>query len=80
MAERIAPSDWMEEEVGNLAREGLRTLVVAARALSEAQYETFARAMGAAQLARVGRAEVLYIIFMYLGLRYCIRMYAYMYS
>ena len=34
MAERVASSDWMEEEVGNLAREGLRTLVVAARGLS----------------------------------------------
>eukprot|EP00962_Isochrysis_galbana_P026408 scaffold8194_cov39-Isochrysis_galbana.AAC.1 len=57
MAERIAPSDWMEEEVGNLAREGLRTLVLAIRPLTEPQYETFSRAMAAAQLSRAGRAE-----------------------
>lgn len=57
MAERVASSDWMEEEVGNLAREGLRTLVVAARDLSEPQLDAFSRAYGAAQLARAGRAE-----------------------
>eukprot|EP00965_Chrysotila_dentata_P237282 6201810-Pleurochrysis_carterae.AAC.4 len=57
MAERICPSDWMDEEVGNLAREGLRTLVVAAKALSDAQYAHFERAMKTAQLAKTNRAE-----------------------
>lgn len=59
MGERIRPSDWMEEEVGNLAREGLRTLVVAEKRLTALQYEHFAREMARARRtsARGGRAE-----------------------
>lgn len=34
-------TDWLEEEVGNMAREGLRTLVVARKVLSEEQYLDF---------------------------------------
>lgn len=34
-------TDWLEEEVGNMAREGLRTLVVARKMLSEEQYLDF---------------------------------------
>ena len=43
--ERIRRSDWMEEEAGNLAREGLRTLAVACRELTQAQYEPFISAI-----------------------------------
>ena len=59
MAERIRRSDWLEEEVGNLAREGLRTLVVACKALSQQQYDDFRGAMHAARLAKSGRAEAI---------------------
>ncbi|CAI9715878.1 probable phospholipid-transporting ATPase IIB isoform X2 [Octopus vulgaris] len=34
-------NDWLEEECGNMAREGLRTLVVAKKNLSEEQYCDF---------------------------------------
>lgn len=34
-------TDWLEEEVGNMAREGLRTLVVARKMLTEEQYLDF---------------------------------------
>ena len=51
MTERIERSDWLEEEVGNLAREGLRTLVVACKHLSAAQYEYFREALEVAKVA-----------------------------
>jgi hypothetical protein len=50
MAERIERSDWLEEEVGNLAREGLRTLVVACKHLTVSQYEQFHDALDAAKV------------------------------
>ena len=34
-------NDWLEEECGNMAREGLRTLVVAKKHLTEEQYLDF---------------------------------------
>ena len=32
-------NDWLEEETGNMAREGLRTLVVGKKVLTEEQYQ-----------------------------------------
>lgn len=37
----IEPSDWLQEEVDNLARAGLRTLVVAYKELSHEEYQHF---------------------------------------
>uniref|UniRef100_A0AAY5EKD0 Phospholipid-transporting ATPase n=1 Tax=Electrophorus electricus TaxID=8005 RepID=A0AAY5EKD0_ELEEL len=34
-------NDWLEEECGNMAREGLRVLVVAKKSLTEDQYQDF---------------------------------------
>ncbi|XP_055890293.1 probable phospholipid-transporting ATPase IIB isoform X1 [Biomphalaria glabrata] len=34
-------NDWLEEECGNMAREGLRTLVVAKKVLTDEQYQEF---------------------------------------
>ncbi|KAK2148328.1 hypothetical protein LSH36_502g02038 [Paralvinella palmiformis] len=34
-------NDWLDEECGNMAREGLRTLVVAKKSLTEEQYQDF---------------------------------------
>lgn len=34
-------TDWLEEECGNMARDGLRTLVVARKSLTEEQYFDF---------------------------------------
>ena len=55
MMDRVIGADWVEEETGNLAREGLRTLVVAVRSLSEAQYEGFAAELARARLAKTQR-------------------------
>lgn len=55
MVDRLTGADWVEEEVGNLAREGLRTLVVACRALTPAQYASFAAELSKARLAKTGR-------------------------
>lgn len=41
MAAIVQYTDWLEEEVGNMAREGLRTLVVAKKFLAEEQYLDF---------------------------------------
>ncbi|KAK7867266.1 hypothetical protein R5R35_000250 [Gryllus longicercus] len=44
-------NDWLEEECGNMAREGLRTLVVAKKALSEEQYLDFEARYNAARMS-----------------------------
>ncbi|KAF8949269.1 putative aminophospholipid-translocase [Haplosporangium gracile] len=41
MAKIVQYNDWLEEECGNMAREGLRTLVVARKRLSEEVYQEF---------------------------------------
>lgn len=41
MAGIVQYTDWLDEEVGNMARDGLRTLVVAKKVLTEEQYFDF---------------------------------------
>uniref|UniRef100_A0A8C0LEZ0 Phospholipid-transporting ATPase n=1 Tax=Canis lupus dingo TaxID=286419 RepID=A0A8C0LEZ0_CANLU len=41
MAGIVQYNDWLEEECGNMAREGLRVLVVAKKSLAEEQYQDF---------------------------------------
>ncbi|GAA5905553.1 hypothetical protein JCM8208_005769 [Rhodotorula glutinis] len=41
MARIVAYNDWLEEECGNMAREGLRTLVMARKRLSDETYRAF---------------------------------------
>lgn len=41
MSSIVQFNDWLDEEVGNMAREGLRTLVVAKKALTREQYQDF---------------------------------------
>lgn len=41
MSSIVQYTDWLEEECGNMAREGLRTLVVARKNLTEEQYLEF---------------------------------------
>jgi phospholipid-translocating ATPase len=52
MAEKVAASYWLEEEVGNLAREGLRTLVVARKLISADGYRQFEAELQAARLSK----------------------------
>ncbi|XP_050300726.1 probable phospholipid-transporting ATPase IIB isoform X2 [Anthonomus grandis grandis] len=50
-------TDWLEEEVGNMARDGLRTLVVAKKVLTEEQYLDFETRYNAARLSTVDRVS-----------------------
>ncbi|KAJ8000292.1 hypothetical protein DPEC_G00203320 [Dallia pectoralis] len=51
MASIVQYNDWLEEECGNMAREGLRTLVVAKKSLSEEQYTDFENRYNQAKLS-----------------------------
>ena len=42
MTSIVAANDWLDEETANMAREGLRTLVVGRKRLSLQQYQEFA--------------------------------------
>ena len=55
MASIVATNDWLDEETANMAREGLRTLVVARRKLSSDQYASFSAAYKEASLALYDR-------------------------
>ncbi|PSN40754.1 putative phospholipid-transporting ATPase IIB [Blattella germanica] len=44
-------NDWLEEECGNMAREGLRTLVVAKKTLTDEQYMDFETRYNAARMS-----------------------------
>jgi phospholipid-translocating ATPase len=59
MAKIVQRNDWLEEETANMAREGLRTLVVARRKLSEAAYEDFKARYHAASVRLEGRNEAM---------------------
>uniref|UniRef100_A0A674EZG9 Phospholipid-transporting ATPase n=1 Tax=Salmo trutta TaxID=8032 RepID=A0A674EZG9_SALTR len=56
MASIVQYNDWLEEECGNMAREGLRTLVVAKKSLSEEQYTDFENRFNQAKLSIHDRA------------------------
>ncbi|ODV89748.1 hypothetical protein CANCADRAFT_58598 [Tortispora caseinolytica NRRL Y-17796] len=50
MTKIVQQNDWLEEETGNMAREGLRTLVIASKKLSDELYKDFDRAYTQASL------------------------------
>ena len=55
MSSIVAANDWLDEETANMAREGLRTLVVGRRRLSLQQYQEFTAKYKHASLAFQGR-------------------------
>ncbi|KAL0943869.1 phospholipid-translocating p-type [Colletotrichum truncatum] len=55
MSSIVAENDWLDEETANMAREGLRTLVVGRKRLSYEQYQEFSSSYQAASLAISGR-------------------------
>eukprot|EP01094_Clydonella_sp_ATCC50884_P010690 TRINITY_DN20543_c0_g1_i1.p1 TRINITY_DN20543_c0_g1~~TRINITY_DN20543_c0_g1_i1.p1 ORF type:complete len:603 (-),score=158.32 TRINITY_DN20543_c0_g1_i1:134-1705(-) len=57
MTKIVQYSDWLEEECGNMAREGLRTLVFGRRIVTPEEYEEFSRAYAAAKTTMVAREE-----------------------
>ncbi|XP_037661591.1 probable phospholipid-transporting ATPase IIB isoform X6 [Choloepus didactylus] len=56
MSTIVQYNDWLEEECGNMAREGLRTLVVAKKSLTEEQYQDFESRYSQAKLSLHDRA------------------------
>ncbi|EDW76123.1 uncharacterized protein Dwil_GK14835, isoform A [Drosophila willistoni] len=55
MSTIVQYNDWLSEESGNMAREGLRTLVVAKKVLTEEQYSDFEMRYNAARLSITDR-------------------------
>ncbi|RDA91600.1 hypothetical protein CP533_4622 [Ophiocordyceps camponoti-saundersi (nom. inval.)] len=55
MSSIVAANDWLDEETANMAREGLRTLVVGRKKLSAQQYREFSSRHHEASLALAGR-------------------------
>ena len=55
MSSIVAANDWLDEETANMAREGLRTLVIGRKNLSREQYSAFATAYTQASMELVGR-------------------------
>ena len=56
MSSIVQFNDWLEEEVDNMAREGLRTLVVAKKILTPEQYSDWEQRYTAAKLSVVNRS------------------------
>ena len=57
MTSIVAANDWLDEETANMAREGLRTLVVGRKKLSTQQYQDFASAYKQASLSLQDRDD-----------------------
>ena len=55
MTSIVAANDWLDEETANMAREGLRTLVVGRKKLSNSQYREFCSTYQEASMAINGR-------------------------
>lgn len=55
MSSIVVANDWLDEETANMAREGLRTLVVGRKKLSFQQYKEFSAKYQEASLAIAGR-------------------------
>ncbi|GFS70477.1 probable phospholipid-transporting ATPase IIB [Nephila pilipes] len=51
MSSIVQYNDWLDEECGNMAREGLRTLVVAKKILTEEQYADFEARLNQAKVS-----------------------------
>ncbi|KAJ5376509.1 hypothetical protein N7509_013395 [Penicillium cosmopolitanum] len=55
MTSIVAANDWLDEETANMAREGLRTLVVGRKRLSLSQYQEFSANYKQASMSFQGR-------------------------
>lgn len=59
MTKIVAENDWLDEETGNMAREGLRTLVIARKKLSAEAWTAFEYAYKQARLQLEDRNEAM---------------------
>ncbi|KAL7275997.1 putative aminophospholipid-translocase [Rhizina undulata] len=57
MSTIVASNDWLDEECGNMAREGLRTLVVGRKKLSHQRYQEFSSRYRSASLLLQNRDQ-----------------------
>lgn len=55
----VKSNDWVEEETDNMARDGLRTLVIAKKVLSEEELGAFEDVYNRARVSLVNRAEAI---------------------
>ncbi|KAH7927189.1 phospholipid-translocating P-type ATPase [Leucogyrophana mollusca] len=62
MAKIVQRNDWLEEETGNMAREGLRTLVMARKRISPQQYAAFKQRHHEASIRLEGRNEAMAMV------------------
>ena len=59
MAKIVMRNDWLEEETANMAREGLRTLVMARKKMSQEAYDTFKQRYHDASVQLDGRNDAM---------------------
>lgn len=59
MGQLVTPTEWLDEEVGNMAREGLRTLVVGRKKLDPTELDNFSDEYSKAGLLMHGRDQAL---------------------
>lgn len=57
MSRIVQQNDWLDEECGNMAREGLRTLVIGRKRLTNEQLKSFESAYQAAKISVTNRSE-----------------------
>lgn len=57
MSKIVEKNDWLDEETGNMAREGLRTLVIGRKKLTEKSFEQFQKKYEDASLSMLNRDE-----------------------
>jgi len=57
----IRENDWIEEEADNMAREGLRTLVIAKKVISNAEFKKFSKAYEKAKTSLTERNELMLV-------------------
>jgi phospholipid-translocating ATPase len=55
MTSIVAANDWLDEETANMAREGLRTLVVGRKKITPQQYQEFSHQYSQASMSLQGR-------------------------
>lgn len=59
MSKIVKGNDWLDEECGNMAREGLRTLVIGKKIMSREQLEVFERRFHEARISTFDRAAAI---------------------
>ena len=59
MTSIVAANDWLDEETANMAREGLRTLVVGRKKLSKQQYQEFSARYKQASMSLQNRDSIM---------------------